>query len=92
MPSQRPEVLLAQAFKGNSPKVVANTAEAIPVGGVAGIYNVPPEAIPRVVRALRTLDIHNRLVPYAKDMHKLEINQVNTLLSRLDFEPRTLEP
>lgn len=81
MPTDRPLILLAQAFKGRAPKMVENKAKALPVGGVAGIYDLPSETVGRVLRELSGLDVHERLVPYAKRMHKVEINQLNTLLA-----------
>lgn len=80
MPKDRPQILLAQAFKGSTPKMVTNIAKVIPVGGVAGIYGVPLGTIEPVMDHLSALDVHERLVPYANQMHKLEINQLNTLL------------
>lgn len=80
MPMEVPAVLTAQAFKGSAPKVVENSVGAVNVGGVAGIYDVPTQVVERLVLRLRGSDLHERLVPYANQMHKLEINQLNTLL------------
>lgn len=81
MPDDRPEILIAQAFKGTRPKVVLNDVRAVPVGGVAGVYGVPTGGANRVQSQLASLDLRDRVVPYAKQMHKLEINQLNSLLS-----------
>ena len=83
MPTERPQILVAQAFKGASPKMVRNSVKAVPVGGVAGIYDIPTEDVTHVVRELSERDVDQRLVPYAKQMHKLEINQLNTLLAEI---------
>lgn len=81
MPIGRPQILLAQAFKGSVPKVVRNVAKVVPVGGVAGIYDVPQDLIGRILSKLSSSNVQQRLVPYAKQMNKLEINQLNTLLA-----------
>lgn len=81
MPVDKPQLLVAQAFKGAAPKVVVNDVGALPVGGVAGIYNVHPDVQDAMVAVLTEADLASQLVPYAKQMRKLEINQINSLLS-----------
>lgn len=83
MPAHRPQILVAQAFKGVTPKVMSNDADVIPVGGVAGIYDLPEGSVGAVLSELRSLQMDRLLVPYAKQMHKVEINQLNTLLGRI---------
>ena len=90
MPQATPRVLVAQAFKGNAPKAVINDVGAVAVGGVAGIYDVDDEQAAVLIRQLAQLKLHERLVPYAKQMHKLEINQLNALLlSALQTDARS---
>jgi hypothetical protein len=81
MPAQAPAVLVAQAFKTESPKAVLNQVGAHAVGGVAGIYNIDEAAAVRFIDELASLGLRRRLVPYAKQMRKLEINQINSLLT-----------
>lgn len=81
MPEQTPMVLIAQAFKHALPKAVLNDIGAHAVGGVAGIYNIDSGEAARFIEDLRSLRLHERLVPYGKQMRKLEINQINSLLS-----------
>lgn len=81
MPADRPQILIAQAFKGNGPKIVENAMRVVPVGGVAGVYNLPKERVGRVRILMGAAEVRERLIPYAKQMHKLEINQLNTLLA-----------
>lgn len=83
MPVDKPQLLVAQAFKGAAPKMVVNEAMAFPVGGVAGIYDLAKDDVHCALQKLSALDLRDRLVPYAKSLHKLEINQLNTLLSTI---------
>jgi hypothetical protein len=80
MPQQVPRLLIAQAFKGATPKAVVNDVQAHAVGGVAGVYNISTAAGVRLIEELAAQNLHDRLVPYAKQMRKLEINQINSLL------------
>jgi hypothetical protein len=81
MPQRTPEILMAQAFRSAAPKAVLNQVSAHAVGGVAGVYNIDPDSAARFIRALALADLPNRLIPYAKEMRKLEINQINALLA-----------
>jgi hypothetical protein len=83
MPDGAPGILIAQAFKGLRPKVVVNEVNAMSVGGVAGIFNLEPAGAARLVNVICKLDLHDRVVAYAKQMRKIEINQINALLSEL---------
>lgn len=85
MPVSSPQVLVAQAFKGKSPKAVLNEAGAHAVGGVAGIYNVADQSR-QVVDLLRATDVQSMVVPYSNGMNKLEINQLNALLSQWESQ------
>lgn len=88
MPLEVPQILIAQAFKGVSPKVVLNDVGAHAVGGVAGIYRIDRDEGLRIIDELPTLSLHDRVVPYAKQMRKLEINQINSLLGSLRDDGR----
>jgi hypothetical protein len=83
MPREIPTILIAQAFKGARPKAVMNAVGAHAVGGVAGIYNTTRAQSASLLDALLDMDLHGRLVPYAKQMRKLEINQINSLLTQM---------
>lgn len=83
MPPAVPQILIAQAFKGSTPKAVLNDVDAYAVGGVAGIYNVAKGRSAELVTKLKATQLHDRVVPYAKQMCKLEINQMNALLNDL---------
>lgn len=78
-----PKALIAQAFKGQRPKAVVNTAGAKAVGGVCGLHRVTKAQATDVVTGLRTLELGDQLVDYAKALRKLEINQLNTVVTAL---------
>lgn len=86
MPERTPTLLIAQAFKHALPKAVLNEVGAHAVGGVAGIYNVDEADAARFTEHLTSLRLHERLVPYGKQMRKLEINQINSLLVSLSAD------
>jgi hypothetical protein len=75
-----PTALMATGFQ-STPKVVLNTAKVVAVGGVCGIYTRSKAAAARVVRALRDTDYAGRVVAHSNGLRKLEINQINALLS-----------
>ena len=76
-----PDVLIAQTFKQNFPKAVANAIGAKAVGGVCGIYNLTSSQIDDLVSGLNGMDISDRIVSYAKELNKIEINQLNYILN-----------
>jgi hypothetical protein len=78
---ETPTLLISQAFKGTSPKSVVNSCRVKAVGGVCGIHGLDDAG--GFKACLDRLDLSGRLVPYAKDLLKVEIGQLNTLL--LDF-------
>lgn len=79
-----PLALFSSAFTGSAPKVLVNELDAVPVGSVCGIHGSPRCGLPALISALRSLDLRSRLVPHAKTLVKVEINQMNTLLAELD--------
>lgn len=88
MPAATPAVLVSQAFTGTAPKAVINEVRAVAVGGVAGVYDVTPSQAAALVGQMRSLRLQDRLVPYAKQMRKVEINQLNSLLLELPSHGR----
>lgn len=76
-----PDVIMAQSFKGEFPKGIRNSIGARAVGGVAGVYNLNDEQIARLIGGLEGLDIRERVVAHSNGLRKIEINQLNTLLS-----------
>lgn len=81
MPTEVPILLVSQAFRGSAPKIVRNHAMVHAVGGVAGIYGVEDDDIDDLASALRRTRLDTQVVPYANKMLKVEINQLNTLIT-----------
>ncbi len=76
-----PTFLMATGFTGKFPKTVCNSIDARAVGGVCGVYNVKTADAARLIRVLEGNDIRDRLVAHSNGLRKIEINQLNTLLS-----------
>jgi hypothetical protein len=76
------DLLISSGFR-SSPKVMRNSVGAIAVGGVCGIYGVPQREQRKLVDALRSEAYAGKVVPHANGLQKLEINQINALLSSL---------
>lgn len=77
-----PSLLMATGFRG-SPKVMTNVVGAIAVGGVCGIYGASATKAKKLAQALRREDYDGRVVSHSNGLLKLEINQINALLSSL---------
>lgn len=78
-----PDVLMAQSFKGRFPKGVRNTIRARAVGGVAGVFGLNDVQATALVGGLGGLDISDGVVAHSNGLRKIEINQLNSLLSEL---------
>jgi hypothetical protein len=78
-----PSLLIASGFRSSFPKVVVNAVSARAIGAVCGIYGVPRKKQAEVVKALRALDLSDRIVPHSNGLRKVEIHQLNTLLGEL---------
>ena len=78
-----PDALVSMSFKGKAPKATANDIHARAVGGVYGVYNLPTSRIKHAVALLRAADIRGRLVAHANGLRKIEVNQLNTLLTEI---------
>lgn len=76
-----PTLLMSTGFKGKFPKTLRNSIAARAVGGVCGIYNINEEQAIRMTRVFDDLDIRDKIVAHANGLRKIEINQLNTLLS-----------
>ena len=75
-----PDVLVAQTFKERFPKAVRNLRKARAVGGVSGVYGVTEEQAGDLVSGFGGMDLSDRVVSYAKGLHKIEVNQLNWML------------
>lgn len=78
-----PKALVASGFR-ERPKIVMNAVGAVAVGSVYGLYAPSKAAAERVVRKLRAVDYHGRVVAHSNGLHKLEPNQLNALIGELD--------
>ena len=76
-----PDVLMAQSFKGRFPKGLRNAIKARAVGGVAGVFDLGEEQIIDLVTGLGGIDISDGVVAHSNGLRKIEINQLNALLS-----------
>lgn len=79
---QAPALLMATGFR-KRPKVVVNEIGALAVGGVCGIFGASIEKAKKIAEALRGEDYDGRVVSHSNGLLKLEINQINSLLSSL---------
>lgn len=78
-----PALLLSSGFIGKGPKVVNNLHGVIAVGSVYGVIaadSLEPEAI---ATKLRKYNFKDRVVAHANNLKKLEVNQLNSVLSRM---------
>jgi hypothetical protein len=76
-----PEILIATSFKGEIPKFALNRIGARAVGGVAGVHHLSATQQDAFVRSIGELDIRDRIVAHANGLRKIEINQLNALLT-----------
>ena len=77
-----PTLLMATGFR-NRPKVMLNEVRAVAVGSVCGIYGASVRKAKKIADALRGEDYDGRVVSHSNGLLKLEINQINALLSSL---------
>lgn len=83
VPHPAPALLLSSGFVGRAPKVVNNQHGAIAVGSVYGIIandSVPTKAI---AAKLRKYNFKDRVVAHANNLRKLEVKQLNAVLSEM---------
>jgi hypothetical protein len=76
-----PALLMSQSFKGPFPKAVKNAIGARAVGGVCGVYNITRRQENRLANGLDAADLRSRVVAHSNGLRKIEINQLNTLLT-----------
>jgi len=76
-----PDVLISMSFRGQFPKAVTNEIGARAIGGVYGIYNLSSTQASQITEGLGGVDIRGRIVAHSHGLRKLEVNQLNALLS-----------
>jgi len=74
------QILVASGFVGSGPKVVRNIIGAHHVGSVYGVFG-PPTGSQRICRHLRTFDFERRVVKHSGHLKKVEVRQLNSVLS-----------
>ena len=77
-----PALLMATGFR-DRPKVITNEVGAIAVGSVCGIHGASATRARQIAKALHSEDYGGRVVPHSNGLRKLEINQINSLLTSL---------
>lgn len=78
-----PEILIATSFKGEVPKFALNWVGARAVGGVAGVHHLSDAQQNAFIGSIGKLDIRDRIVAHANGLRKIEINQLNALLTSI---------
>jgi len=83
---KRPEparLLFSTGFVKHGPQILENSAGAVHLGGVGGIYGDEELPYRKIAGQLRSIDFENRIIHHAKSLRKLEINQMNTVLQEV---------
>jgi hypothetical protein len=80
---EAPSVLVASGFRAARPKAVVNQIRAVAVGSVSGVYGLSAAQSTRLVRALSAVELSASIVPHSNGLRKLEIGQLQTLVTRL---------
>jgi hypothetical protein len=78
-----PQALIASGFKGRGTKAIANPFGARAVGSVYGIHAPSAAAGERIALALRNENFAAKVVAHSNGLHKLEVNQINTVIASL---------
>jgi hypothetical protein len=81
LPHPTPQLLVGSGFTRFGPKVLINSVGARAVGSVWGIHSKRILPNRRVQRFLLSLNIEKRLVAHAKTLKKIEVKQLNSLLT-----------
>jgi Eco57I restriction-modification methylase len=78
-----PQLLFHSAFTAFGPKVLVNSIEAQAIGSVYGICADSQVSIRRLHSSLLKFEFENRVVAYAKQLKKIEVKQLNAVLTRI---------
>jgi len=81
-----PAILVASGFRGR-PKAFLNVVGAMAVGGVCGVYGLKGNKARTLVDSLRAVDYSGRVVAHSHGLQKLEINQLNELITGILEQP-----
>ncbi|TMJ04318.1 MAG: class I SAM-dependent methyltransferase [Alphaproteobacteria bacterium] len=77
-----PHILFHSGFMKRSPKVLVNSIGAQAVGAVYGVHGMKPQRLQDLRTYLAEFDFESRVVAHAKTLRKVEVAQLNTVLSR----------
>ena len=83
-PHPAPALLFSSGFVGKSTKVLVNKARAIAVGSVYGVIADESGADATTLASrLRGYDFRRRLVSHSNNLKKIEVNQLNAVLTEI---------
>ena len=83
-PHPAPALLVASGFTQKAPKILVNDVGAVAVGSVYGVLLADANTTPGMMaNRLRAFDFHERLVHHSNGLKKLEVRQLNAVLSEL---------
>ena len=83
-PHPAPEMLFSSGFVGTGTKVLVNEVGAIAVGSVYGVICKDEAlAVDQVASQLRDYDFAKRVVSHSNNLKKVEVRQLNAVLSEL---------
>ncbi|MBA7561041.1 hypothetical protein ES708_02675 [subsurface metagenome] len=77
-----PRILYASGFVSIGPKILVNRIKATPVGSVQGIYSTNRISDSSLAEYLRNIDFEKQVVAHAGSLKKIEVKQMNAILSR----------
>ncbi|MGN2404890.1 Eco57I restriction-modification methylase domain-containing protein [Pseudomonas syringae] len=83
-PHPAPALLVASGFTQKAPKILVNEVGAVAVGSVYGVLLTDTDTTPDMIaNRLRAFDFDERLVHHSNGLKKLEVKQLNSVLSEL---------
>jgi hypothetical protein len=77
-----PPLLVHSGFTGKGPRMLVNKAGAIPVGSMYGVFGCSSAQAGRVRQSILSESINSRVVPHSGRLKKVEVGQLNTILSK----------
>jgi hypothetical protein len=80
-PHPVPKILFSSGFTKFGPKVVVNSVGAYAVGSVWGIHSEDRLPLRRLQTCLLRINFEKQIVAHAKSLKKVEVKQLNTVLS-----------
>lgn len=87
-PHPTPQMLVGSGFTRFGPKVLINQVGARAVGSVWGIHSARKLPVRLVQQHLLGIDIEKRVVGHARQLKKIEVKQLNSLLNGFHEEKR----